>query len=74
MGLFLQPPRRFRARSHNRDLADNTVGRPKQIAIPADGLPGGIVIIPTSIDDAEAKAPFPQGWAEVCPNLRAMKL
>lgn len=46
----------------------------QQITIPADGLPGGTVIIPTSIDDAEAKALFPQGWAEVCPNLRATKL
>lgn len=46
----------------------------KQIATRADGWPGGIVIIPTSIDDAEAKALLPQGWTEVRPYLRTTKL
>lgn len=44
----------------------------KQIATPADGLSGGTVIIPTSID-AEGNALFPQGWTGACPYLRTTK-
>ena len=42
----------------------------KQIATPADWMPGGVVIIPTSIKTAEAEKLFPQGWTEVRPYLR----
>ena len=49
-------------------------GGANHIATPADWLPGGIVIIPTSIKDAEAKSLFPQGWTEVRPYLRTTTL
>lgn len=49
-------------------------GDDRRIATPADWLPGGTVIIPTSIKDAEAKTLFPQGWTEVRPYLRTTKL
>ena len=49
-------------------------GDAKQIATPADGVPGGMVIIPPSIKDADAKTLFPQGWTEVRPYLRTTKL
>lgn len=42
----------------------------KRIATPADWIPGGKVIIPPSISDAEAKTLFPQGWDELRPYLR----
>ncbi|MFN3846722.1 MAG: peroxidase, partial [Paracoccaceae bacterium] len=45
-----------------------------RIATPADWMPGGTVIIPTSIGNAEAKTVFPQGWTEVRPYLRTTKL
>ncbi len=46
----------------------------KQIATPADWVPGGKVIIPTSIETTEAKKLFPQGWTEVRPYLRTTAL
>ncbi len=46
----------------------------KHIATPADWLPGGKVIIPTSIETTEAKKLFPQGWTEVRPYLRTTVL
>lgn len=42
----------------------------KKIATPADWRPGGKVIIPPSISNAEAKDIFPQGWDEVRSYLR----
>lgn len=42
----------------------------KRIATPADWVPGGKVIIPPSISDADAKTLFPQGWEELRPYLR----
>ncbi|MEO9299041.1 peroxiredoxin [Devosia alba] len=49
-------------------------GDANKIATPADWLPGGTVIIPPSIKDAEAKTLFPQGWTEVRPYLRTTKI
>lgn len=49
-------------------------GDASRIATPANWLPGGIVIIPTSINNAEAKTLFPQGWKEVRPYLRTTTL
>jgi peroxiredoxin (alkyl hydroperoxide reductase subunit C) len=49
-------------------------GDANHVATPADWFPGGKVIIPTSIKDAEAKAMFPQGWTEVRPYLRTTTL
>jgi len=49
-------------------------GDANRIATPADWVPGGIVIIPNSIKDAEAKVLFPQGWTEVRPYLRTTTL
>ena len=46
----------------------------KQIATPADWVPGGKVIIPTSITDSQAKDLFPQGWSEIRPYLRTTTL
>lgn len=46
----------------------------KQIATPADWMPGGKVIIPTSVSESEAKDLFPQGWTEVRPYLRTTTL
>ena len=46
----------------------------RHIATPADWAPGGKVIIPTSIQGAEAKKLFPQGWSEVRPYLRTTTL
>ncbi len=42
----------------------------KKIATPADWVPGGKVIIPTSITNDQAKEMFPQGWDEQRPYLR----
>ena len=42
----------------------------KRIATPADWVPGGKVIIPTSITNDQAKEMFPQGWEEQRPYLR----
>lgn len=42
----------------------------KSIATPADWVPGGKVIIPTSITNDQAKEMFPQGWEEQRPYLR----
>jgi peroxiredoxin (alkyl hydroperoxide reductase subunit C) len=49
-------------------------GDARRIATPADWRPGGKVIIPTSIKDAEARELFPQGWTEVRPYLRTTTL
>lgn len=49
-------------------------GDAKRIATPADWVPGGMVIIPTSIKTAEAEKLFPQGWTEVRPYLRTTTL
>ncbi|WP_085311190.1 peroxiredoxin [Planktotalea arctica] len=46
----------------------------KQIATPADWVPGSKVIIPTSITDSQAKDLFPQGWTEVRRYLRTTTL
>ena len=42
----------------------------KSIVTPADWVPGGKVIIPTSITNDQAKEMFPQGWEEQRPYLR----
>ena len=42
----------------------------KSIATPADWVPGGKVIIPTSITNDQAKEMFRQGWEEQRPYLR----
>ncbi len=49
-------------------------GDARHIATPADWVPGGKVIIPLSIKDAEAKALFPKGWTELRPYLRTTTL
>lgn len=49
-------------------------GDASRIATPANWLPGGTVIIPTSINNAEAKTLFPQGWTEVRSYLRTTTL
>lgn len=46
------------------------LGDDKRIATPADWRPGDKVIIPPSIQNAEAKSLFPQGWDELRPYLR----
>lgn len=46
------------------------LGDAKRVALPADWRPGDKVIIPPSIDNAQAKDIFPQGWDEVRPYLR----
>jgi len=46
----------------------------KKIATPADWVPGDEVIIPPSISNKEAKEIFPQGWEELRPYLRKVKL
>lgn len=46
----------------------------KQIATPADWEQGDTVIIPTSIDSVAAKERFPQGWTEIRPYLRTVKI
>jgi peroxiredoxin (alkyl hydroperoxide reductase subunit C) len=49
-------------------------GDANRIATPADWIPGGKVIIPPSISNAEAKTLFPQGWKELRPYLRLTEL
>lgn len=44
------------------------------IATPADWSPGDKVIIPPSIDNSKATKLFPQGWDEIRPYLRTVKL
>jgi len=46
----------------------------KKIATPADWMPGDEVIIPPSITDDLAKDLFPQGWNEIRPYLRTVKV
>ncbi|MHA1538663.1 MAG: peroxiredoxin [Alphaproteobacteria bacterium] len=50
------------------------LGDEKKIATPADWRPGDEVIIPPSIDNDAAKALFPQGWNEIRPYLRTVKI
>jgi alkyl hydroperoxide reductase subunit AhpC len=40
------------------------------VATPVNWRPGGDVIIPPSVSDADAKAKFPQGWKTMKPYLR----
>ena len=49
-------------------------GDARRIATPADWIPGGQVIIPTSISNAEAEKLFPQGFTELRPYLRTTTL
>ena len=49
-------------------------GDQKNIATPADWVPGGKVIIPLSTTNAEADEQFPQGWTEIRPYLRTTSL
>ncbi|MDZ7826921.1 MAG: peroxiredoxin [Gammaproteobacteria bacterium] len=44
------------------------------VALPADWRPGDEVIIPPSVSNDDAKDLFPQGWDEVRPYLRKVKL
>jgi peroxiredoxin (alkyl hydroperoxide reductase subunit C) len=44
------------------------------VALPADWRPGDEVIIPPSVSNDRAKALFPQGWKELRPYLRKVKL
>ncbi|MGV6803162.1 MAG: peroxiredoxin [Ruegeria sp.] len=46
----------------------------KCVALPADWVPGGAAIIPPSIPNEKAKELFPQGWEEIRPYLRKVKL
>jgi Peroxiredoxin len=45
-----------------------------RVALPADWRPGGEAIIPPSIPNELAKDLFPQGWEELRPYLRKVKL
>jgi len=45
-----------------------------RVALPADWRPGADAIIPPSISNEEAKGLFPQGWDEIRPYLRKVKL
>ncbi|PKP85750.1 MAG: peroxiredoxin [Alphaproteobacteria bacterium HGW-Alphaproteobacteria-2] len=49
-------------------------GDARRIATPADWIPGGKVIIPTSISNTEAETLFPQGFVELRPYLRTTTL
>ena len=44
------------------------------VVTPANWQPGGEVIIPPSVSDADAKAKFPQGFTTVLPYLRTTKV
>lgn len=46
----------------------------RKVATPADWRPGDDVIIPPSISNEAAKDIFPQGWNELRPYLRMVKL
>jgi peroxiredoxin (alkyl hydroperoxide reductase subunit C) len=46
------------------------LGDAKKIATPADWRPGDRVIIPSSINNDQAKDLFPQGWETIRPYLR----
>ncbi len=46
----------------------------RKVATPADWRPGDDVIIPPSITNEAAKDIFPQGWNELRPYLRMVKL
>lgn len=45
-----------------------------RVALPADWRPGGEAFIPPSIPNELAKDLFPQGWEELRPYLRKVKL
>lgn len=45
-----------------------------KVALPADWRPGDDAIIPPSIANEQAKDLFPQGWDEIRPYLRKVKL
>ena len=49
-------------------------GDARNVALPADWRPGDDAIIPPSIPNDQAKELFPQGWEEVRPYLRKVKL
>lgn len=49
-------------------------GDTHKIATPADWVPGRDVIIPPSVNDADAKSSFPQGFETIRPYLRTVKL
>lgn len=44
------------------------------VVTPANWQPGGDVIIPPSVSDADAKVKFPQGFTTVLPYLRTTKV
>ena len=44
------------------------------VVTPANWQPGGDVIIPPSVSDADARAKFPQGFTTVLPYLRTTKV
>lgn len=46
----------------------------RKVATPADWRPGDEAIIPPSITNEAAKDIFPQGWNEIRPYLRTVKL
>jgi len=46
----------------------------ENVALPADWQPGDAAIIPPSIPADKAKEMFPQGWDEIRPYLRTVKL
>jgi len=50
------------------------LGDEKKIATPANWRSGDDVIIPPSIDNDAAKDLFPQGWNEIRPYLRTVKI
>ncbi|APG61549.1 peroxidase [Sphingorhabdus lutea] len=50
------------------------MGDKHKIATPADWTMGKDVIIPPSINDAQAKDLFPQGWTTLRPYLRTTKI
>jgi alkyl hydroperoxide reductase subunit AhpC len=45
-----------------------------KVATPADWVPGQDVIIPPSVNDADAAKAFPQGFETIRPYLRTVKL
>lgn len=50
------------------------IGDTMGVALPADWRPGDYAIIPPSIPNDQAKTLFPQGWEELRPYLRKVKL
>lgn len=60
--------------SHLRGIDALRTADANRVATPADWAPRDAAIIPTSIRNDAAKAPFPQGWTELRPDLRATTL